>query len=307
MSILNQLERDLYRAAQQRLPADGAPATTTNGRNVPALDGPQTPPARRPRGRSRRRLRSRPGVVLTAVGIAIPLAIAAIAIFGLSQGRRSPQVASGGPPRCRSVGRRATGLNQVRPVPTLEQLLGRFAVLRRPQTAADRSWRPAENTCISRLLPGLTRLAATLSNGERLFLTVVRFRRAADDQAAGTYSLSVSIVTPNGASSGGEAYSPDLGYMIFPSTFGPNIYRGQSRVYLWISLAPDPVTTVRWFFPRKEGAFRHVFARSLTIDVPVRGNVAAAVINRSGSWNAATVTWFGADRGVIKTFSQRVS
>jgi hypothetical protein len=41
--------------------------------------------------------------------------------------------------------------------------------------------------------------------------------------------------------------------------------------------------------------------------VPVRGNVAAAVIDRSGSWNAAKVTWLGADGRVIKGFSQRVS
>jgi hypothetical protein len=95
--------------------------------------------------------------------------------------------------------------------------------------------------------------------------------------------------------------------MIFPSTFGPNIYRGRARAYLWVSLAPDPVATVRWYFPRKEGAFRHVFAHPLRIAVPVRGNVAAAVIDRSGSWNAAKVTWLGADGRVINRFSQRVS
>ncbi len=94
-------------------------------------------------------------------------------------------------------------------VPTLGQLLAHFAVLRRPQTAADRSWGEGDIGPYWRPLNGLTRLAATSSNGDRVFLTVDQFRGPAPHghvaavPKVGSSSMSVSVVDKQGNDSSG--------------------------------------------------------------------------------------------------------
>jgi hypothetical protein len=81
-------------------------------------------------------------------------------------------------------------------VPTLNQLLNHFAVLRRQQTPADRSWKQASGSAsppFQRLLPRLTRLAATATNGDRVFLTVEKILRTPHSSVSSSRSRLLRI------------------------------------------------------------------------------------------------------------------
>ena len=114
--------------------------------------------------------RRRPIVLRTAaatVGILIPIAVIVLA-FGLLRHNRSTTDSTAHPSVGPGLARHSGS------VPTLNQLLANFAVLRRPQTAADRAWRP-DQPANARTVARFTRLARRLPNGDRIFLSVMRF------------------------------------------------------------------------------------------------------------------------------------
>ncbi len=252
---------------------------------------------------SRLRVHLRPGDVAAVLAVAVSLAVAVFALALLGHGHRIAKTP-------------ATSPTAAHPVPTLPQLLANFAVLRRPQTAADRSWQP---TCIcgrgSRELPKLTRLAATLSDGDRVFLTVARFRVGGQlNQAAGTYALSVGVVNRHGDATGTN-FGPNVDYTVFPfSSPQPRHVQASAPALTWVSIIPDGVTHLRWTFACDPALLptRCTDRRPVIVDLPVDNNVAAARVAATGECDPrggicrppAVVTWYGAGAQVVASFSR---
>lgn len=169
----------------------------------------------------------------------------------------------------------------------LHQLLARFAVLRRPQTVAERRFKPyPANTYI----PRLTRLATTLPDGERVYLIVSRARDRYEGQPIGSYMLIPLLVGTDGSVNllgPGAKYNQLWDYMRFPALFGTN----SRQLSVWIGLVPDGVRSVRWEFPPH------------TIAVPVQGNVAAALLPPSTGTAITKILWYGPDERVLGRFA----
>ena len=152
-----------------------------------------------------------------AIGLPIAVAVAAVLLVSVRPHTSSRHPAA----RLRGV---VPG-EVIRPlsaVPSLHQLLANFGVLRRAQTALDRSWRPVCGCAgAARQLFGLTRRAVELSNGYRVFLDVEQFTVGGQlNLPAGSYVLNLDIVAPNGNTSG-EPYQGGT-YTISPLSFdGP--------------------------------------------------------------------------------------
>ncbi len=189
---------------------------------------------------------------------------------------------------------------------TIAQLQKDFAVLTRPQSAADRSWhQPAiasayPNEKQLAAVPGTTRLATTLSDGSQVFLTIERF--VSTDQGnirhphdCVGHELLVSLV------SGGRA----VGHFEWGS--GPSLQGTDANMPLdssvaaatWVTLVSNPVRSVRWVFPRQNQNRTHLFPNALTVTVPVSGNVAAARVPRNQGFYPYSATWLGARGQVI--------
>lgn len=195
--------------------------------------------------------------------------------------------------------------------PTLRQLLANFAVLRRPQTAADRSWRPAGGCCgSSRQLYGLTRRATVLSGGYRVFLDVEQFTIGGQrNLPAGSYVLSLDIIAPNGNTSGG---SYEGGSYFMPLSFGgAGPLRRSSHSDVFAGIVPDGVSSVTWTFGCQPGRAAARFCAgnpTPSFTVPVVNNVAAAHLPGVGSCAecqlVGKVVWRGPDGRVVASFPQ---
>jgi hypothetical protein len=217
MTILPQLEADLYAAADARL---GSASTAD-----------PTRPGRR-----------RIGNLVPAAGVLVAVVVAALVVALAGRNTTAPRVspATAGPAAL-----------TFRPLTTVAQMKARFGVLRRAQTAADRAWKPPEPTN-ARAVPQLTRLSETLANGDRLFLSVYRYLAVpANGKAlAGTYSLDVSVVNRDGAVTSAP-YDPNTTYLVYPITNAP---LGQRRGYTratFFAVVPDGVASVRWSFTHR--------------------------------------------------------
>lgn len=251
---------------------------------------------------SRLRVRLRPGDVAAVLAVAVSLAVAVFALALLGHGPRIAKTP-------------ATTPTAARPVPTLPQLLANVAVLRRPQTAADRSWPPAcKCGSGSRELPKLTRLAATLSDGDRVFLTVARLRVGGQlNQAAGTYALSVEVVDRHGDATGTN-FGPNVDYTVFPLSLLPRHGQASAPAPTWVSIIPDGVTHLRWTFACDPALLptRCADRRRVIVNLPVHNNVAAARVPATGECDPhggicrppAVVTWYGAGGQVVASFSR---
>jgi hypothetical protein len=240
VSILPQLERDLYEAALERLPADHR------------HPGPHR------------------AALVTLLGVAVALAVAVLALSLPAEHRPTAASAALAPPRYLG----------------LHQLLERFAVLRRPQTVTEERFRPSP---MPGFIPRFTRLASTLPDGERVFLTVSRVSDRVVGQPVGSYMLSVWLLGADGAvnpMSGQPSYNQLWDYTHFPVLFGADPHGS----WIWIGIVPDGVRAVGWVFPP------HTFV------VPVKGNVAAALL--PGATGAVTpkVLWYGAHQQVVERF-----
>ena len=183
--------------------------------------------------------------------------------------------------------------------PTLRQLLDNFAILRRPQSARDRSWQPnCDCAGSARQLNDLTRLAATLPSGYRVFLDVEQLLVGGQlGMAAGSYVLNFTVVDPHGPTSG-SSFGPNTNFSVFPISSG-------GRDAVWTSVVPDGVGSVRWTFGCRGGS-RCAGIRSRTFTVPVVNNVAAREIagadNCSGCASPQRVAWLSADGRSVASF-----
>jgi hypothetical protein len=268
MTILEQLERDLGELVERRWAAREGGA---RGSAEPRI----------------RRRRFAPGAFVALAGVAVAVAVAVLAVVLL--GHRGPAV-RGGPVTTASELSRDDLVPRSRP--TLGWLLPHFEVLRRPQTAGDLVSQVQVRVYGGGVISSLTRVARTLPGGARVILTVSR------QGGGGRVVLLLWVV--RGGQIGGEPYDADVGYTVSPGSLAWN---GRSEV--WASLVPDGVARVRWVFPRQNGVRTHVYPRPLVIDVPVQGNVAAAEVERSATWEPAVVTWYDRAGRVLATFRER--
>ncbi|HEY1520374.1 MAG TPA: hypothetical protein VGL78_18880 [Solirubrobacteraceae bacterium] len=250
----------------------------------------------------RRWRRSVSNAVVPAFGLAVALAVAVAGVVLLGHAHRtagSPPAES--PSACAGAGS----------VSNLCQLRANFAVLRRAQTAADRSWHP-HLPVNAGVLPQLTRLAAVLPGPQRIFLSVERFRNApGGEPPAGSYSLDIDIVSPGRDTSAN--FGPNVNYTVFPLA-SPGLQTGSRTAPIWASIIPDGVVRVRWTFACPPGDAAHCSSRQpITITKPVRNNVAAATVPGTaegcgpapGACAApATVTWYGTGGQVVAAFSR---
>ena len=181
--------------------------------------------------------------------------------------------------------------------PTFRQLMDNFAALRRPQTAADRTWQPSD-----RHVAGLTRLVTKLPSGYRVYLDVEQVSGAG--LPAAPYVLNVTVVDPHGPTSG-AGFGPNTNFTVFPISSGGNDA-------VWASIVPDGVATVQWTFgcpggPRTPAAC--VSLRSFTL--PVVDNVAARQIANAGNCDTCAsplrVSWLSADGRTVATFNRSFS
>jgi hypothetical protein len=199
-------------------------------------------------------------------------------------------------------------------VPTVQQLLDNFALLRRPQTAQDRSWRP-QCDCggASRQLNGLTRLGATLPDGYRVFVDVEQFILGGQlNMAAGSYVLNLDIVNRDGNTSS-EAFGPNVGYTVRGLSWGglrAMRARPRNSNVLLAGLVPDGVATVSWTFgcpPGPRANVRCAGVRTRTFTLPVVNNLAAGQLTGIGNCppcgNAERVVWRSADGNVVASFN----
>lgn len=255
---------------------------------------------------AQRRLRTPWKAAAATISIIIPLAVAALAL-GLLGHHPSARSSTSSPSPTRST---------ERSVPTLGQLLANFAVLRRPQTAADRSWQP-DTPVNARGVPRFTRLARRLPNGDRVFLSIERFTQAPGGHRppASSYSLDIDIVSPHG-NDAGTSFGPNVNYTVVPisSISSLGLRAAAGKVPTWASIIPDGVTRVRWRFGCPQGhghAARCGQQRPVTVTAPVRGNVAAASV--PGTSEICTqshrlcrvpvaITWYGTDGRVLASY-----
>lgn len=242
----------------------------------------------------------RPSLGVIAAGLSAAVAVAvvvgAVALLGHAHPASPPSPAVHGP-KPPAVRRAPPPALTVRggSVPTLAQLLANFAVLRRPVTAADRSW-PGPGGVGERLV--IQRQAARLPNGDRVFLTVGR--QVAGPPQARPYALSIYIVQPNGNASGTD-FGPQVQYNVFPISSPVSGTRGSGPprpgTVTWAGLVPDGVSTVHWTFGCVVSG-RCADRTRLTVVVPVVDNV-ASLTTVAGSGDCSTcrmptsVSWYG--------------
>lgn len=232
-----------------------------------------------------RRMRPRMATFGTAAGVGVALAVAAVALILLGHGHRPTTAIS--PPRPQP----ATGSAAPVQGGSLRRLLASYAVLRRPQTAADRAWRPPAEAS-SPVVRRLTRLVRRFSNGDRLFVTVNR--------TAGGFGAWVWVVPRAGQISG--AGTPTL--RDFQPT--PLLNSLPGAVFAWVAaLVPDGVSHVRWTFDCR---FDRAPCQSRVVSVPAQSSV--AVVQEPSTWCSAGAcpsvdasVWYGRHGRVVSRWT----
>ena len=131
--------------------------------------------------------------------------------------------------------------------------------------------------------------------------------------------MNVTLVEPNG-NGFGAPYSPNVNYTIFPLDFGqtpvrlrhqhPGLSTGVPRltgIPIWTSVVPDGVSSVRWTFacPARSGPC-HGFHGPLVVHVPVRNNIAVAIVARTNACGricfTPRVAWYSGKDALIATY-----
>jgi hypothetical protein len=181
-----------------------------------------------------------------------------------------------------------------RPVPNgpaLKRLLANLAILRRPQSAADRSWKPPCDCGSTVQVRDLTRLATTLPNDIRVFLDVKQaIAGGGQTLAPGSYilSLSLNIVARNGNTTtesvtpNGQSNAHPLSTRSFGGGGGP--LQPPAGPHAFASVVPDRVATVKWTFvlrcPKVAASFGGHCPKpgTQTVTVHVTNNVAAQML-----------------------------
>jgi len=203
--------------------------------------------------------------------------------------------------------------NPLGSTPDLHQLLANFAVLRRPQSGADRSWRPQCSCAGSATqLFKLTRFAVTLRHGYRVFLDVERFLQGGQlNTAAGSYMMNLDIVDRYG-NTDSTSFGANTQYTVSPlSTQRPGPAAAKSAGGAgYASVVPDGVTKVSWTLGCPRGRRSPDGSKGtglVTVSVPVVDNVAAAWLSRAAASECpgtTRVSWIGTDGRVLVTFAR---
>lgn len=200
-------------------------------------------------------------------------------------------------------------LNAPGSTPNLKQLMSNFAVLRAPRTGLDRSWHP-QCACAgsARQLGQLTRLAARLPHGYRVFLDVEQFIAGGQlNTPAGSYMLNLDIVDRYG-NTDSTSFGANTQYTVEPlSTDRPREPKAlAARGAVMASVVPDGVAKALWTFtcPRGSHAANGEGGRSETVVVPVTNNVAAKWLPSSPApcSGAMKVVWLGAGGRIVTSF-----
>jgi len=254
-----------------------------------------------------RRYRAPVGFLTIAASVVVVIVITVGALVFARH--RTPARGSG------STASHAAGAEMI----TLAQLKSSFAVLRRPQTAADRALRVVcAHPCQEDLVPRMTRLARTLPDGSRVFLSVWRVRAAqrigSGDLAtvpAGSYMLDDLVVRK-----GREAILDPGSLAQTPAVLGgkefgtPAEAVESSGAPLWTGVVPDGVGTVRWTFAcvhpaRPMGCPRPPGTSPTTVTVNVIDNVAATHIGEpgNGTVGAISAVWLDPAGRPLASFS----
>jgi hypothetical protein len=222
------------------------------------------------------------GGLAVVFGAAVTVLVAVVAV--LVVGRHSPTGRSGGDV---PVGARSLG-----------SLVSELAILRRPQTLADRH-APASVTSGREVVHNLTRLAATVSapGAEAVRVYLVVRMLGANGSASGARHGSVSaVVTATIVSATGRVGVVGNGWAgSLTRPVGVSQANG-----LDASIVPDGVARVKWVFAQAVTASQ--VHRLITVYPTVRNNVALAPVARQQGL-LARVTWYDANGHVVQTFN----
>jgi hypothetical protein len=196
------------------------------------------------------------------------------------------------------------------PIPGTARLLNRLAVLRRPQTAADRSLRASQVRNFEvqnfnggdgqQLVGSLTRLAQTVQTPRgttRIYLIVETPVPGHDRIPPGVgprLGDQVSVLFTGAGGSGAGGTQP-AGNLTDPRDVGLNGVVNEGIV-------PDGVTRVRWVY---RGLGQYLRDR-VTIVPTVRNNIAASRVVRSQGL-LVTATWYGRNGRVIAYYNTATS
>jgi hypothetical protein len=259
------------------------------------------------RMRRRRRRQLVPVVVLLAIGAVVVL----LAGGGGGGSAAAQTVRSQLAARLRVTEAEVhNSLNPLGATPDLRQLMANFAVLRRPQTAADRSWHPHCDCAGSATqLNHLTRFAMTLPHGYRVFLDVERFIAGGQlNTPGGSYMMNLDLVDRYG-NVDSTSFGANTQYTVHPiSTADPGPPSALQSGAGFASVVPDGVAKVSWTFgcPRGDRPSNGIKAGpSRTVVVPVINNVAAVWLTKAPAAcpESTNVVWLGADGHTVASFS----
>jgi hypothetical protein len=235
----------------------------------------------------------RVGVLLSVVGVGVTVAV--VVVFASLAGHRRttthPPALRHSFPSARQVPPAPLGS-----VPTLQQLLENFAILR--GSGGGDPFSPGQKN--------LTRVARVFPGGYRVYVYVRRFSGArTPNLATEAYALNFGIEDSHGNGSA-TSFGPDVNYAVDPISWGapPGLRSGHpGEKTLWASLVPDGVATVTWTFacrpaphtnPRICAGFR-----AQTVTMRVVNNVAASDVAGLGRGAMPEVTWRSADGRVL--------
>jgi hypothetical protein len=289
--FLPELERELRAAIRARSSPD-------------AESGPGHDPAHGGRS-SRVRSGRRPNIGAVAATVCSVLALAVAGVLLISLGAHE------------SMAPHPPASSQQVPA-AVRKLATKLAVLRRPQTAKDRSFRavvaralgsggfsqhPIFRAMVQQTIPSLTRYTQTLPDGQEVFLIVFggipgpgRTIRPASRNVA---NIGLALVPPRAHPADGEGLGEGGGgasaaSLYFFARRGPTGCDGNTLH----NIVPDGIARIRWQFPRQD-AYGYVYKGPLTVNVPVRQNVAIATINGRASCDKPSVVTLYDARGQI--------
>jgi hypothetical protein len=231
------------------------------------------------------------GVVLSVVGVAVTVAV--VIVFTSLPGHR--QTPSHPPTLRHPLPSPRAVQSPLGSVPTLQQLLDNFAVLR--GRGGGSPFAPGQKN--------LTRVARVLPGGYRVYVYLRRFSVAGQLNSGTDYAVTFGIVDSHGNRTVTD-FGSNVNYGVEPLPWG-----GLRAVHsahpdqkmLWVSLVPDGVASVTWRFGCRPAP--HVNPRicagirTQTVTMPVINNVAASEIADVGRAGGPTVTWRAASGTVV--------
>jgi hypothetical protein len=295
-----ELERELLSAARRM----------SAGEETVSLPGARRAPGRGDRTRGRRAVpHSSTGTVAVLVSTAAVIAVVLGAVVALG-GHQRPRRPTPAPAAAAST----SGARQ------LVDILG---VLRRPQTAADRSAALGSRFSSGLLaLAGtpdlaLMRYATTAPWGERLYVVPMnppttrqiksfaqRFPGARGQlvRLARARPETLMVFSDGSFGGSGDAATIEQRGGIGTEGAGRSFAGGSTATRITI-VVPDGVAKVRFVFPRQPSPGRSgapIYSHSLSVVAPVHDNIAAVQVNREAMAASFPMIWYGPSGQVVK-------